>query len=578
MPSPTPEQKEALEKFRSGRSLKIAAFAGAGKTTTLTLLARSRPGRGAYLAFNRAIADEAREKFPATVDCRTTHSMAYRPVMNSHGFSSGQMNSALTSNQLAELKNFKSKTFANKIRLDRIQQGHLILRTVGKFCQSGDEHISLRHVPNYGRLLGLDKGTLDEVRAWAVDAASGLWAEMTNSRKSDIPLGHDGYLKLWALGHPQLAFEYILLDEAQDTNPAVLAVLQEQDAQIVYVGDRHQQIYEWRGAINAMAGITDCEEAYLTQSFRFGPTIAHEASRVLQTLGERRALRGNETLASRIVSGQVGRTVLARTNATVIAEAFEAMRQSQKPHIVGGVEELKRLIGDVFNLQNGEPGASPEFFGFLNWGEVVAFAETEEGEGIRTFVQLVQQHGPKALWAAIKNAESDESLADVILSTAHKAKGREWDTVRLASDFASSRMHPDNPDVESEVRLFYVGMTRAKRTLCVDPDMLATFTTASWKLRPNVERPGSSHSDRHQAGSRASDPQRPDHGTPSSRAYPELVRRTLPPSSDAKKPASAGVVEKNPPKASSNHPASIKSQQKAATTKQGFWQRLFGRR
>lgn len=85
------------------------------------------------------------------------------------------------------------------------------------------------------------------------------------------------------------------------------------------------------------------------------------------------------------------------------------------------------------------------------------------GESIRTFVQLVGQHGEGKLWAAVTSAEDDESTADVILSTAHKAKGREWDSVRLASDFVSSRLgsHPDAP---SEVRLFYVAMTRAWAT------------------------------------------------------------------------------------------------------------------
>jgi hypothetical protein len=46
---PTDEQALALEYFRKGQPLKITAFAGAGKTTTLELLARSRTSRGAYL-------------------------------------------------------------------------------------------------------------------------------------------------------------------------------------------------------------------------------------------------------------------------------------------------------------------------------------------------------------------------------------------------------------------------------------------------------------------------------------------------------------------------------------------------
>ena len=37
------------------------------------------------------------------------------------------------------------------------------------------------------------------------------------------------------------------MDEARDTNPVMLGVLTNQSEQLVYVGDRHRQIYEWRG-------------------------------------------------------------------------------------------------------------------------------------------------------------------------------------------------------------------------------------------------------------------------------------------------------------------------------------------
>ena len=40
---PTEEQQVAVNKFLTGRPLKIAAFAGAGKTTTLRMLARGDP-------------------------------------------------------------------------------------------------------------------------------------------------------------------------------------------------------------------------------------------------------------------------------------------------------------------------------------------------------------------------------------------------------------------------------------------------------------------------------------------------------------------------------------------------------
>src|SRR5215472_3320898 len=111
MPQPTDEQLEALEHFKSGRPLKITAFAGAGKTTTLELLARSRRARGAYLAFNKSTAEEASQRFPGTTNCRTTHSMAWQAVKAAHRFSSGKMNDQLYPKQLAEVLELKDVRF-----------------------------------------------------------------------------------------------------------------------------------------------------------------------------------------------------------------------------------------------------------------------------------------------------------------------------------------------------------------------------------------------------------------------------------------------------------------------------------
>jgi hypothetical protein len=70
--------------------------------------------------------------------------------------------------------------------------------------------------------------------------------------------------------------------------------------------------------------------------------------------------------------------------------------EGQKPCVCGGTQELKRLLSDVYELKAGRPGVCPEFFGFQKWTEVVEFAESEEGQGLRTFVQLVEQHGKKS--------------------------------------------------------------------------------------------------------------------------------------------------------------------------------------
>ncbi|MFP3355401.1 DNA helicase, partial [Pseudoalteromonas sp. SIMBA_153] len=66
----------------------------------------------------------------------------------------------------------------------------------------------------------------------------------------------------------------------------------QQSRQVIYVGDAHQQIYEWRGAVNAMKKLP-LPQTLLTQSFRFGEPIAEVANTLLKALQEDVPLKGN---------------------------------------------------------------------------------------------------------------------------------------------------------------------------------------------------------------------------------------------------------------------------------------------
>ncbi|NED09108.1 AAA family ATPase, partial [Streptomyces sp. SID6648] len=67
----THEQTAAADTFRNGDHLSLQAGAGTGKTTTLNLLAHTTSRQGRYLAYNRAIAQDAAARFPANVRCKT---------------------------------------------------------------------------------------------------------------------------------------------------------------------------------------------------------------------------------------------------------------------------------------------------------------------------------------------------------------------------------------------------------------------------------------------------------------------------------------------------------------------------
>lgn len=111
---------------------------------------------------------------------------------------------------------------------------------------------------------------------------------------------------------------------------------------------------------------------------------------------------------------------------------------------------------------------------------MVEFARSGEADHLLSFVNLVESRGERQLMWAL-NRTVDEEKSDLIVSTAHKAKGREWATVRLMDDFLRSRPTKPKTDGKSgvndhdpaELRLFYVALTRAREAIEVPPTVLS---------------------------------------------------------------------------------------------------------
>jgi len=78
--TPTPEQAGIIAtKLEPGQVMVVNAVAGSGKTSTLQLYVDAYPEKKfLYLAFGKAQADEAKDRFNQNAECRTTHSLAYR--------------------------------------------------------------------------------------------------------------------------------------------------------------------------------------------------------------------------------------------------------------------------------------------------------------------------------------------------------------------------------------------------------------------------------------------------------------------------------------------------------------------
>jgi hypothetical protein len=166
---PTPEQMEAVDYFLKGGSLKINAYAGTGKTSTLVMLANNTSRRGQYIAFNRDIVRDAKDKFSNTVNSSTIHGLAYRSINSKYKDNSNKLTGRLNANQLAEILNLKKWRIDKDHVLAPRSQGYLILETIRRFTQSADREAMPDHVPQHGSLLSCRLGHLDGCSSVAAD-------------------------------------------------------------------------------------------------------------------------------------------------------------------------------------------------------------------------------------------------------------------------------------------------------------------------------------------------------------------------------------------------------------------------
>lgn len=464
---PTDEQIACRDLFLDGDSMVIEAGAGTGKTSTLRLLAATSPKRGRYLAFNKSIVLDVAGKMPDRVAASTAHSLAFQAVGKryAHRLSSSRMRSL----QVARTLGVNSCTVKYGDQPKQLDAGWCashVLAALGVFCRTVDDTPTRYHFPYVD---GIDpmaddgKRTYDNNHMLAAALESALvkaWADISDT-DGTLPFRHDHYLKLWQLSRPRIETDYIMFDEAQDADPVMAAVVGAQDCQVVYVGDAQQAIYEWRGAINALEGFESDHRRFLTQSFRFGAEIAAVANDVLAQLRAPLRITGTPTIDSFVgeLTVEETDTILCRSNAKAITEVLNAQRRGCPVHLIGGGKEVASFARAAQALMEGRGTSHRELACFTTWGEVQDYVQNDQlGGELRLLVNLVDDFTVPVILTALEKMPSEEA-ADLVVSTAHKAKGREWSAVQIANDFTGIEQS------DPERRLRYVAITRAQHFL-----------------------------------------------------------------------------------------------------------------
>jgi DNA helicase-2/ATP-dependent DNA helicase PcrA len=300
-------------------------------------------------------------------------------------------------------------------------------------------------------------------------------------------------------------YRYFTVDEYQDVSPLQQRLLDlwlGKRSDICVVGDPAQTIYSFAGAtpsflLNFTKRFPDAEVIRLSAGYRSTPEIINIANAILRSgdlghdldavneHGDQPETSGFsseseelisivDAIRSKVSSGVKAHeiAVLARTNAQ--------LEDLEKALAGAGIENQIRTAerfferGDVRAMISAIRSAS--VLATSDWLSELRDLLKQFGEGdkhVRSIIQLAQElinDGVDSMRAFLRELEeraeqnNPPDLPGVTLATLHSAKGLEWEYVYLVG--ASVRYLPwPGSSVDEERRLFYVGVTRAKREL-----------------------------------------------------------------------------------------------------------------
>lgn len=464
----TQEQKDIIEYVKTGNNLRINARAGSGKTSSLVAVAKAIPKSALYLAFNKAMVEEAKTKFPGYVAVKTWHSLAYAAFGADMAHKLKRpggvyQNVCGTGREIGLALKLKNLVVNENAYLSSSAMGLAVKNTLRKFESSDDTKITKKHVDYSVASKFENNGKLpssfpkDKYVKIVLEGAEKLWKKRIDLTDNTLAT-HDTYLKLYQLSDPVLEeYDIIYSDESQDSSDVMIDILKKQKAQIIVVGDSFQQIYSFRGSINAMNKF-DYHTLSLTKSFRFGQDIASVASTIIGDV-----LTGNEekqsvVLGSIVENDPTGKTIIYRSNSNMLFDACSFVAKGLIVNIETDVRSVISLLrsavalraGDMKNVKNEE--LSP----FNSWEEFEQ--DCKEGRGSLSHILSIIKSGRAMEIIGFGTTYKKSDDPDVILTTIHKAKGLDWDHVILAGDF-------NEPKNDEERNLLYVAATRSKMSL-----------------------------------------------------------------------------------------------------------------
>lgn len=455
----------------------VQAVAGSGKTSTIVEALKLTTGSAVFLAFNKAIAETLKTRVPANVQARTFHSLCYRPVLSVVGAR------AVNENKISAL--IKDRLPAGEVRL----YGAFIRKLIGLARNAGVGALSPLDAAAFYELIERHDIELESELAEesvGIERARRILEASNASREVDF----DDLLYFAVLKGVLLpAFDWVFVDEAQDTNAIQRAILRKilsHGGRLIAVGDSAQSIYGFRGAdSDAMELLArefePCERLPLSVTYRCAREIVEAARQYVPAIEARKeAPKGSvEGLDINWKLSDLGKDdlVVCRNTKPLIDLGYRLLRARIPLRIMGrdigeGLATLvrrcdsgagvDRFIERVEAWRDRESekaiakGLEAKAEAIVDKAETILMLVGELPEGSRTVAELL------SVLAQLFADAADR----VTLATVHKAKGLEAETVWwLAPSLCPSRWAKQAWQIQQECNIMYVATTRAKTRL-----------------------------------------------------------------------------------------------------------------
>jgi len=422
------------------------------------------PKSGKYLAYNKSVAVDSQGKFPDSVQCMTTHSLAYQNTIKSYGLHVGFFNVR----DIQERMTYEFKLLA----IDYMNKFFLSKYTKFKDFQSATQ----------------------EIKDYNIDRAYDMALKyMRKMFAGESTITHAGYLKFYHILLDSKKIEpseidLLMLDESGDLNEVTLEIFKLLPAKKkIMVGDENQNIYTFNGTINCFDEMQNQgTQLGMTQSFRCEDSIAQR----IEAFGKEFIktdfqFKGVEKTPSEIKNIR-STAYISRNNSQLVAKIIELNLEGIPFNLTRTAHSIFELVLILMNLNPDKPIFKLEWK-YLNedvneWYNDELLQDEydspmmyirdiyDEDVAIKTAVGLIMDHGKSRIYEAYNSAKKHEKSKNhhYTVCTAHSSKGLEFDKVVIANDLNNAMEKTveriadgkdDQKDTDN-ILLYYVAISR----------------------------------------------------------------------------------------------------------------------